>query len=264
LIFYVAQTRRGRRISRSFKDKKHPQIAQIAQIFDCIWRRTPMTHLTIVRHGECLAQCDPAAARDPDSALSALGREQAQLAGERLAALQVTHIVSSPLVRALETATIIAEAVGIGPIEVWLQAREGFSHAHRADGRSILGKRFPTALLPMEIAEEGWDHGNDTFAGFFARAQETAALLKAQFAVADHVVLVTHGGFANYLLHGLLTIAPETPTWFELANGSLTRLRFPPPPAPDAPVWPLYPPVGVEVLGVNEVGHLALLIGNGG
>jgi probable phosphoglycerate mutase len=239
--------------------KEHPQIVQI---FNGFWR--PMTHLTIVRHGECLAQCDAASARDPDSALSALGRRQAQRAGERLATLQPTHLISSPLVRALETATIIGETVGIGPIEVWLQAREGFSHAHRAFGRSILSQRFPAALLPVEIAEEGWDHGNDTYGGFFARAQETAALLKSRFAADDHVVLVTHGGFANYLLHGLLNIAPETPTWFDLANGSLTRLRFPPPPAPDAPVWPLYPAVRVEVLAVNEVGHLATLTQLGG
>jgi broad specificity phosphatase PhoE len=215
-----------------------------------------MLDLTIVRHGQCLAQCEPSAQGDPDSALSPVGEQQARRAGERLSAMQVTHLVSSPLLRTLDTAQIIAETVGMESVEVWMQIREGFSGSHRGYGRMDLTRRYPRASLPAALADDGWAHGDDTYDSFFARAQETVMMLRDRFATSDHVVLVTHGGFANYLLHVLLQIRPSTPTWFELANGSLTRIRFPPPAPPDEPVWPLYPPVGVEVLSVNEVGHL--------
>jgi broad specificity phosphatase PhoE len=170
--------------------------------------------------------------------------------------MHVTHVVSSPLLRALETAHIVAEAVGIEQVEVWMAAREGFSATHRGYSRSVLAERFSRAVLPIEIVEDGWPHGDDTYATFLARAEETASRLNSQFGQEDHVVLVTHGGFANYLLHALLRIPPDTPAWFELANGSLTRMRFPSAPSPDDPVWPLYPPVRVEIHSINETARL--------
>jgi broad specificity phosphatase PhoE len=212
--------------------------------------------LTIIRHGECLAQCDDEARIDPDSALSPLGQQQARLAGQRLAAMKVTHIISSPLLRALETAHIIAEEIAITQIDVWMAVREGYSSTHRGFPRSVLAARFSRAIWPDEITEEGWGHGDDTYQHFFARADETAKRFIAHFGQGDHVVLVTHGGFANYLLHALLHIPLDTPTWFELANGSLTRVRLPPAPGPDEPVWPLYPPARVEIHSINEAAHL--------
>ena len=67
--------------------------------------------LLLVRHAE-------AAPGDPDELrpLTAAGRDAARELGERLAAEQPEAVVSSPLLRARETAAAIAEASGL-PVE---------------------------------------------------------------------------------------------------------------------------------------------------
>jgi hypothetical protein len=58
-------------------------------------------------------------------------------------------------------------------------------------------------------------------------------------------------------LHTLLGIPASTPQWFELANGSLSEIRLVPNPEAERPGWPLYPPVAVEILSLNDCRHLA-------
>lgn len=82
-------------------------------------------HLLIIRHGECLGQCDPDYYDDPDSALSPGGEQQARHVAQRLREERVTHILSSPLIRSLATASIITEAIEIEHIAVWPELREG-------------------------------------------------------------------------------------------------------------------------------------------
>jgi phosphohistidine phosphatase SixA len=66
--------------------------------------------LFLVRHAE-------AASGDPDELrpLTAAGRDAARELGERLATEQPEAVVSSPLLRARETAAAIAEASGLEP-----------------------------------------------------------------------------------------------------------------------------------------------------
>jgi phosphohistidine phosphatase len=64
----------------------------------------------VVRHAE-------AAPGEPDElrALSAAGRETARALGEQLRGRQIDAVVSSPLLRARETAERIARAAGVEP-----------------------------------------------------------------------------------------------------------------------------------------------------
>jgi phosphohistidine phosphatase len=66
--------------------------------------------LFLVRHAE-------AAPGDPDELrpLTPAGREAARALGEQLAAARPTAVVSSPLLRARETAAAIASAAGVEP-----------------------------------------------------------------------------------------------------------------------------------------------------
>ena len=66
--------------------------------------------LILVRHAE-------AAPGDPDDLrpLTPAGRDAARRLAERLAALEPDAVVSSPLLRARETAQPIAEAAGVDP-----------------------------------------------------------------------------------------------------------------------------------------------------
>lgn len=211
-------------------------------------------NLFIIRHGECLGQCDPAYYTDPDSPLSARGEAQAHWVAHQLRAEQMSHILSSPLLRSLATAHIIADVLASAPVDVWLDMREAWDTPYRGVGRSILQQRFPRALLPPTIADEGWDHpGDASYERFFARATDVLHRIKTNFEPTDRIALVTHGGFANALLHAILKIALVTPQWFELANGSLSHIRLVPEPEKERPNWPLYPPVQAEILCINRV-----------
>jgi broad specificity phosphatase PhoE len=211
-------------------------------------------HLFIIRHGECLGQCDPAYGTDPDSPLSPQGEAQARAVADQLRTEQTTHIISSPLLRSLATAHIIADILDHASVDVWFDLREAWDDPYRSLRRAELQRRFPRVVLPVSMLDTGWEHpGDKTYMSFLARAASVLDELKARFTHQDQVVIVTHGGFANALLHTILQIAPTTPQWFELANGSLSHIRLIPAPEQERPNWPLYPPVQAEVLYINRV-----------
>jgi serine/threonine-protein phosphatase PGAM5 len=75
----------------------------------------PRTTLYLVRHGEQDLTGSPDGG-EPDSGLSPLGREQAAKLGRRLAGTPFGALHHSPLRRATETATILAEHLpGLAP-----------------------------------------------------------------------------------------------------------------------------------------------------
>lgn len=208
--------------------------------------------LFIVRHGQCRAQCDPHDA-NPDSPLTPLGETQACAVGKRLANAGITHIVSSPLVRALATASIIG-SICDKPIDVWTEAREIWQDAYQGVGHGNLTARFPTATFPPTMTEEGWSHSGDTEDSLRARCEHVANRLADQFADTDRVVFVTHGGFANLLLHVLLHIPTSQRLWFNMENGAISSLRFIP--ECERVSWPLYPAFEIEVHALNDTTHL--------
>lgn len=68
-----------------------------------------MTKIYLVRHGETTWNADARAQGSKDVALSERGRLQAQLLAKRMKNYHIDHIFSSDLIRAYETASIIAE-----------------------------------------------------------------------------------------------------------------------------------------------------------
>ena len=70
--------------------------------------------IILVRHGQ--TNENAAHRHQPDhTPLSILGRQQAMAVGDKLADRQLTHVVSSPLVRALQTASLIASKSDLIP-----------------------------------------------------------------------------------------------------------------------------------------------------
>lgn len=201
--------------------------------------------LIIVRHGQ------PENA--VDGALTALGEEQAQRTAARLAEAGVKYILSSPLLRALGTASIIAERLDL-PIIVWHDLREGNDKPYTGLERAALQQRFPRAKLPEEVGEAGWAHGGDTFEPFFARAGSVLNRIRQQFDDNDCVLLIGHGGLSNYLLHAILQIPATAPQWFEMAYCAVSRVRFVP--ATEQEQWSLYPNITVQILSLNDTNHL--------
>lgn len=93
------------------------------------------TVVHLVRHGEVHNPDHILYGRLPEFHLSELGREMADLVAAHLADHDVTHIVSSPLERARETAAPIAAAHGL---EVELDAR-ALEAENAFEGRAVAG-----------------------------------------------------------------------------------------------------------------------------
>ncbi len=202
-------------------------------------------HLFIVRHG----QCEYAA----DGPLTSEGELRSRQVALRLKRSAITHILSSPLLRSLGTASIIAEECDKA-VAVWHSLREGFDDPHVGFPRSELMRRFPRALLPPTITDQGWPHGGDSYESFIARSQAVMSQLKAEFSDDDRVVMVAHGGITNYLLHAILQIPRTAPQWFALDYCAITHVHFVP--EAERQNWPLYPPFEVEIISVNDRSHL--------
>lgn len=212
-------------------------------------------HLYIVRHGHCVAQYE-SATNDPDSCLSALGRKQAWLTGKRLSGSRITSIISSPLVRSLETAAIIAETMGGMGVSVWLETRELWVGQYRGCNKEDLLRVCPSASIPAKVTSDGWVHENDTYDSMLERCGCALRRLTNEFEPHDKVLIVTHGGFANYLIHTALELRPSAPVWFEMENCAITRLRFRSS-EERLSFPPLYPAIETEMLSLNDVAHLS-------
>lgn len=77
-----------------------------------------MTDLVLVRHGETEWNRLKRVQGRTDIPLNDTGRRQARATAERLTGEHFDAVVASPLSRAAETAQIIADGLGIGPIEL--------------------------------------------------------------------------------------------------------------------------------------------------
>lgn len=169
--------------------------------------------MILLRHGE--SQFNEAFAvtrEDPgieDPALTATGRQQAAVAGDRLAALDVRRIVASPYTRTLHTAEIVAEALGL-PVSVEPLIREhAFFTCDVGTPTSELRRQWPN-LDFRDLPEVWWPRLGESDTKVRARCEQ---FRRAAAVLGDwsHLLVVTHWGF----IRGL--------TGKELANGASVR-----------------------------------------
>ena len=166
-----------------------------------------MKHLYFVRHGESELNVAQVYAGQIDTPLTDHGREQAQLAGEGARNLQFDLIVSSPLSRALETAQIIAVAVGYPKDKIVIND----TLMERSYG-SLAGQPWSVQPNPAVFPDIESD------AEMTARAQIAFEFIKDLDV--DTVLVVSHGDFAKYFR---LLIDPSVLTE-ELPNAQIVQL----------------------------------------
>ncbi len=160
--------------------------------------------------------------RDPgfrDSGLTDLGRRQAGEAAERLRAHNIRRLIASPYARALETAELIAGALGLPvAVEPLVRERRAFS-CDVGTLRSELGRRWP-GLDFAHLDEQWWSDGEESEADVARRGADFRARMQRVRDWAE-IAVITHWGFVRAL------------TGQRLGNGE--SLRFDPAAAaPDA------------------------------
>ena len=187
-----------------------------------------MSQLVFVRHGQTDANRNGVLLGRLDPPLNDAGREQAAAVGARVALLAPARIVTSPLIRTVESAGIVAEACAIGVVDVDDRLVE-------VDYGEYDG--LPLADLPSDLV---WKWRND--ADFAPPGGESLASVGKRMGeftseVLDSlahgpVVAVSHVSPIKAAVLWALGL-PDLYAWrLRLDNASITRLA----PGPDGPV----------------------------
>ena len=177
-----------------------------------------MQSLYFTRHGETVWNVENKICGVTDIPLTDRGRAQARALGRRLAAepTGITRILCSPLVRASETARLIAAETGL-PLTVEPRLRE--QAFGRYEGTPRNGAAFALAKL----------HFIDRFDGGESMLQLTAriyALLDELRGQDGPVLLVAHNGIARVVQSYFHDMTNEQFALFGIANCELRRYDF--------------------------------------
>lgn len=179
-----------------------------------------MTRVLLLRHGQSEWNADGRWQGQADPALTELGRLQAQHASRALGA--VDAIVASDLQRATDTAVIISEALGIGPVLVDPDLRERHAGEWQGLTRIEIDERWP-GYLDDRRRPAGWEPDDELL------ARATAALVRiAELVPGGEAIAVTHGGLV-YVLEGSFGEPFErlpnlAGRWIEVGPDGPTRL----------------------------------------
>ncbi|PYI54904.1 histidine phosphatase family protein [Paenibacillus flagellatus] len=173
-----------------------------------------MTTIGLIRHGTTDWNVTGRLQGQNDIPLNEAGRWQAVRLAERLRRERWDAIASSDLARARETADIVAEAAGIGPVRLEAGLRE------RTHGR------LDGTTLEERIAAWGpdWkelDHGVESDELLFARGYACIEKLLREFE-GRRLLVVSHGAFIGVVMERLL--GPRMPDGL-LRNTSVSILE---------------------------------------
>ena len=160
----------------------------------------PVHAVTLVRHGQTASSARHAYSGRADIPLTDVGRAQAQQAAQRLAGAGVDVVLTSPLIRARDTAQAIADAPG-APLRVDERLTEvdygPFEGLDRAAASAKIGTAFDAWRAdPFGAPVPGMEPLSDALGR--ARAATGDAL-----AAHAHPVIVGHQGILRIVLVAL-------------------------------------------------------------
>jgi 2,3-bisphosphoglycerate-dependent phosphoglycerate mutase len=162
----------------------------------------------LLRHGQTDWNLEGRYQGHADVALNATGLAQAAAAAERLGGVPIDRIITSPLIRALKTAAIVAERIGkpLHPERDLVERNFG-----GFDGQVIREVKQRHGLRPEESSQSILPADADSFAEIFDRAPRVVAKwLDAH--PSEMLLFVAHGGIFDGLhahLRGLRS-GPES------------------------------------------------------
>ena len=162
----------------------------------------PQARLLLIRHAESTWNAEGRWQGQSDPPLSDRGRIQARVLARALAEEPIHHIVSSDLIRAHQTATILADSLAL-EIELEPRLREldvgswtGLDHAE-------IGRRYADDLARFRAGDDGVrPGGGESRSDLRARAREMLREL-AERPTDAQVAVVTHAGLIWSLAPGV-------------------------------------------------------------
>lgn len=189
----------------------------------------------LVRHG----QTDGNVGRrhqHPDTSLNELGRAQAIVAADTIAALKPSHLITSTQVRALETARVIASVTDLIPTDNSL-FEELHQPASMQGVRQIGLHAFGHAVFWFLGVRSATMHDGETYEAFVERLAGARTYLEA-LPTDSRVVIVSHSVFVNFFVEhmrhpkrmNVVRAAICFLNVIRLKNTSITHVRYEKPP----------------------------------
>jgi 2,3-bisphosphoglycerate-dependent phosphoglycerate mutase len=151
-----------------------------------------VTTIHLARHGETDWNRELRWQGHSDPPLNALGREQARSLAESLAGMRVAAVYASDLLRASETATIVAARLGL-PLHLDAALRELDVGSWEGQTLAQLEALHPEAVARWEESgEHGWEGGesHEEMAGRVLEAIRSIAAVHTD----EEVLVISHGG----------------------------------------------------------------------
>ena len=212
--------------------------------------------LYFVRHGHSannLLRLDDTQGRNEDPQLTELGNKQIQILAQYLAsnnktheapnddAFTITHIYTSPMLRAMDTAKTIAQNLGIQPAVweelhevggIWLvDGKTGERIGQSGHDRAFFVQGYPEFILPDHWADNGWwNRPYEQPQERRTRADRFIETLYQKHGDTNHgVLVVSHRGFYNCFLKSLLKLPVpdlDLTIYFDITNAGITHLDF--------------------------------------
>ncbi len=180
--------------------------------------------LFIIRHGQ--SEANVVTYDMPDPELTALGRKQAEEVSECMKEVKLDHLLSSPLIRAIDTALPLAKKLDM-PIEIWKYTYEerGLS-PYRGPTKEALQKRYAPMRFHNEMEPEGWYYpGEETSESAQLRSDLVYEDLLAEYR-GKRVALFAHGNFNRRLLLSFLGNKHDSQIYFDKSNGSIYHVSI--------------------------------------
>ena len=172
----------------------------------------------ITRHGES----DPSFP-EPDLPLTEKGEEQARLLGERMKNEKIDYFYSSPLVRAVRTASYTAEKFG-GEIRILpLLFEVGTPPDFVSKSEEEMKEIYPYVSFPMG---EKTSPCEETDEESFERAKKAIEYIVTHHKENDTVFIAAHGTFNNLLTLAALGFPNRENFNFSQDNTGLTLIRY--------------------------------------
>lgn len=149
-----------------------------------------MKHLYFMRHGLSVSNMRGLLSGRDDTPLAKEGIKQCEAAAKQISKLNIDAIVSSPMQRAMESAKIIAEAIGYPEDKIIVSElfmEREFGPLEGADYRHYRHQNLDNS--------EGVEHSSS----IIKRAEQGLELLKG--IPADNILVVSHGSLGRALRH---------------------------------------------------------------
>ncbi len=185
--------------------------------------------LLLIRHGQSEGNAAHRIQGQGEFPLTELGREQARRLARRLSATDgdVAAIYASSQSRAVETAEILAEALG-APVILDDRLREFDVGALTGLTMAEVAVRFPDFHARWTVDSDEWVPlpGGEGNASFRHRVCQAIAEIVARHSDDETVAVVGHGGTLGAYLAEIMGIPLERKHPFAFDNASLTVLNL--------------------------------------